>query len=84
MWGQDPSFTEYNKHTSISRCDFYLRLKDSKNMFHANGPMNQMLCNKIDLKQNLVRRYEQWHYTFMRGKIHKDEKSESSVLTSVH
>lgn len=49
-----------------------------KKIFQLNGPKKQageniLVSGKIDLKQQLIRRYWEGHYILIKGQIHKED-----------
>jgi len=58
----------------------YLRVKDWKTTFQANGPKKQagvaiLMLNKIDFLPKVIKKDKEGHFIFIKGKIYQDELS---------
>jgi exonuclease III len=75
---QDPAFC-YIQETHINnKGRHYLRVKGWKKIFQANSPKKQAefaipISNKIDFQSKVIKRDEEGHFIFIKGKIHEKD-----------
>jgi hypothetical protein len=58
----------------------YLRVKEWKKFFQANGPRKQagfaiLISNKVDFQPKVIKHDEEGHFIFIKGKIHQEKVS---------
>ena len=77
---QDPPFCCMHKTHIIIKDKHYLRLKDWKTIFQANGPKKQagvaiLISNKINFQPKVIKKDKEGHFILVKGKIYQDELS---------
>ena len=58
----------------------FLRVKDWKTIFQANGPKKQaveaiLILNKINFQPKVIKKDKEGHFILVKGKIYQDELS---------
>jgi exonuclease III len=78
IYKQDPAFCCIQEMNLSNKDIHYLRVKNWKSIFQANGPKKQagvaiVIWNKINLQPKIIKKDEEGHFTLVKGKIHQDE-----------
>ena len=66
-------------HLSV-KDNHYLRVKDWKTIFQANGPRKRpwipiLISNNIDIKPTVIKKDKKGYFILIKGKIYQDELS---------
>jgi hypothetical protein len=77
---QDPTFCCLQETHLREKDRYYLRVKDWKTIFQANGLKKQagvaiLISNKIDFQPKVIKKDKEGHFILIKGKILQEELS---------
>jgi exonuclease III len=75
---EDPTICFLQETHLIDRNNHWLRVKDWKKIYQANGPAKQagvsiLSSDKVDFKLTLIKRDKEGHFILIKGEIHQKE-----------
>ena len=77
---QDPTFCCIQETHFREKDRHYLRVKDLKTIFQANGPKKQagvaiLISNKSNFQPKVIKKDKERHFILIKGKINQEELS---------